>query len=66
MSVKYCTSKKFVSLKKAYNYLSAYISFRIVRQNQESNTFSFPSDDVHVSKDAKDLISSLLVNDPGK
>ncbi|KAG1054715.1 hypothetical protein G6F43_003292 [Rhizopus delemar] len=40
------------------------ILYQIVRQNQESNTFSFPSDDVHVSKDAKDLISSLLVNDP--
>ncbi|EIE91087.1 hypothetical protein RO3G_15798 [Rhizopus delemar RA 99-880] len=40
------------------------ILYQIVRQNQESNTFSFPSDDVHVSNDAKDLISSLLVNDP--
>lgn len=39
---------------------------RIVKQNKDSNTFSFPSEDFHVSADAKNLISSLLVNNPGK
>ncbi|CAO3658664.1 unnamed protein product [Rhizopus microsporus] len=38
--------------------------YQIVKQNKDSNTFSFPSEDFHVSADAKNLISSLLVNNP--
>jgi hypothetical protein len=37
-----------------------------VKQNEHKPRFKFPEDSFAVSPEAKDLISGLLVNNPGK
>ncbi|KAI9260247.1 kinase-like domain-containing protein, partial [Sporodiniella umbellata] len=39
--------------------------YQIVKQNEDNHTFSFPKEDVDVTLNAKHLIQSLLVNNPG-